>query len=227
MRKWLLAALGSLAVCALAPPATASAGANLAVEPDAGRKVLLELLEGNIRFAGGRALRPRAAPHDRAALAHGQAPRAAVVGCADARVPPELLFDQGFGDLFVVRVAGNTIESDVVAGSMAYAVDHLGVPLVMVLGHERCGAVEAAFKGGHVVPAIAPLLRPLAHAVASVPYGAGDQVDAAVDANVQRALERLHTKLRADPHHPVRPVLFVGARYDLDTGLVSLVHILE
>lgn len=221
--------LATLAVCALAALAgpVEAAGVVPPASPTAGREALVGLLEGNLRFVTGHPLHPHSRPADRLALAHGQHPRAVVVCCADSRVSPELLFDQGLGDLFVVRVAGNTIESDVVAGSVAYAVDHLGVPLVLVVGHERCGAVEAVFKGGHLLPAIAPLLKPLARNAAEIPYGASDPVDAAVDANVVRTVERLQTKLKTDPHHPKQNVLFVGARYDLDTGTVALLDIRE
>ena len=128
----------------LAFPVTARA-ADTAANRDADA-VLARLLEGNRRFARGEAANPRRRPEDFAPLAAGQAPLAAVVGCADSRVAPELIFDQGVGDLFVVRIAGNIISGAgaSVKGSIEYSVAELGVRLVMVLGH-RPEAVAGAF----------------------------------------------------------------------------------
>jgi carbonic anhydrase len=110
--------------------------------------VLEKLLEGNQRFIEGKLLHPRRTPKDFAALAEGQAPLAVIVACADSRVTPELIFDQGIGDLFVVRVAGNIVSGagPTVKGSIEYAVAELGVRLVMVLGHTACGACKAAIE---------------------------------------------------------------------------------
>lgn len=125
---------------------------------------LAALREGNDRFAAGRAAHPRQEPDRRAALRDGQRPFAAVLSCADSRVPPELIFDQGLGDLFAVRVAGHVLGPDVRA-SLHFAVEELQVPLVVVLGHERCGAVglavDALREGGDVS---APLVRDIAPA---------------------------------------------------------------
>lgn len=129
---------------------------------------LAALLGGNARFASGRAAHPRQDAEARNALTSGQRPIAAVLGCADSRVPPALVFDQGLGDLFTVRVAGHVLGADVRA-SLRFAVAELEVPLVMVLGHESCGAVGLAVDtlraGGDVeVPLIrdiAPVARPL------------------------------------------------------------------
>ena len=101
------------------------------------------LLEGNRRFADGKPRHPHEAADWRAHLREGQHPFAVIVGCSDSRVSPELLFDEGLGDLFVIRQAGHVGDEDTVA-SVEYAVGHLHVPLVVVLGHESCGAVEAA-----------------------------------------------------------------------------------
>src|SRR5262249_55343126 len=111
-------------------------------------EALKDLMDGNERFVKGKALNPRQSPADFSKLAQGQIPDAVVVGCADSRVPPEILFDQGVGDLFVIRVAGNVIDGagPTVKGSVAYAVVALGAPLVMVLGHSECGAVKAALE---------------------------------------------------------------------------------
>src|SRR5262245_4833500 len=115
--------------------------------PDADT-VLAHLLDGNKRFVEGKLDHPRRKPEDFVPLAEGQSPLAVIVGCADSRVAPELIFDQGVGDLFVVRVAGNVIGGTGVAlkGSIEYAIAELDVRLVMVLGHSQCGAVKAAIK---------------------------------------------------------------------------------
>src|SRR5580765_2020075 len=111
-------------------------------------QVMKDLLEGNARFVAGQTLNPRQRPADYSKLVAGQAPDAVIIGCADSRVPPEILFDQGVGDLFVIRVAGNIINGagPIVKGSIAYGVVALGAPLIMVLGHSGCGAVKAALE---------------------------------------------------------------------------------
>ena len=125
---------------------------------DSAKDVLEFLLEGNRRFAGSRMSHPH---QDAARLAEctaGQQPVAAVLGCADSRVPPEILFDCGIGDLFIIRNAGTVLDEASVA-SIEYAVDHLKVPLVLVLGHTSCGAVTAAVKGTKAPGALGTLLE--------------------------------------------------------------------
>jgi carbonic anhydrase len=129
--------------------------------------VLKELAAGNARYVAGKLTLATATPARRAEVVRGQHPKAIVLGCSDSRVPPELLFDQGIGDLFVVRVAGNVAAPDTL-GSVEYAAGHLGTPLVVVLGHTGCGAVAAACAGGHAeghVEAIVEEIRPAVVAV--------------------------------------------------------------
>lgn len=131
-----------------------------APEPPSPRAVLDALLEGNARLAGNAPTGPRRDPARRAALTSGQAPRAAVLGCADSRVPVELLLDQGFGDVFVIRNAGQILDRTVQA-SLEYAITQLGVSVVLVLGHESCGAVGAAvadLTGADPLPGAMPAL---------------------------------------------------------------------
>lgn len=195
-------------------------------DPDA---VLARLLDGNKRFARGEPAHPGRKPADFAPLAEGQAPLAAIVGCADSRVAPEVLFDQGVGDLFVVRVAGNVISGAgaTVKGSIEYAVAELGVRLVLVLGHDQCGAVKAALKhisdNDPLPGAIADLvgtIRPAAEAVQGKP---GNVLDNAIRANVERGVERLKG---LDPilAGPVKAgkVKVVGAVYGLRDGKVTV-----
>lgn len=109
-------------------------------------EVWADLLEGNRRFAAGHAIHPAQDAASRSGLVHGQAPEAAVLGCADSRVPPELVFDAGLGELFSIRTAGEVLDDAVIA-SLEYAVEHLHVKVLVVLGHEGCGAVKAAVDG--------------------------------------------------------------------------------
>jgi carbonic anhydrase len=193
-------------------------------------EVLRKLLEGNKRFMKGETTDPRRKPEDFARLAEGQAPIAIIVSCADSRVPPELIFDQGVGDLFVVRVAGNVISGAgaTVKGSIEYAVAELNVPLVMVLGHTKCGAVKAAVKhidDNDTLPgAIAGLLDAIKPAVAKAKGDAGNALENAIMANVVIGVERLRS---------LEPILagavkngrvkVVGGVYDLRTGGVTVV----
>lgn len=181
-----------------------------------------ELVEGNRRFVTGHLEHARQDKERRDELAKSQHPFAVIVGCSDSRVPPEVVFDQGLGDLFVVRVAGNVVD-DASLGSIEYAVEHLGASLVIVLGHERCGAVQAALDGkalpGHI-GAIGAALSP-AIAEAKAQRG-GDPLDTAVRANVRRIVRQLTgaEPLLAHAAHEGE-LEIVGARYDLDTGEVE------
>src|SRR5262249_21783604 len=139
-------ASGVVGVAGLAVPSTGrAADAPASRKPD---DVLKSLLEGNKRFVEGKLAHPGRSPKDFQALAEGQKPFAIIVGCADSRVPPEVVFDQGVGDLFVVRVAGNIVSGagPTVKGSIEFAVGELGARLIMVLGHSQCGAVKAAIE---------------------------------------------------------------------------------
>jgi carbonic anhydrase len=139
-------------------------------------------------------------------------------------VPPEIIFDQGLGDLFVIRVAGNIVD-DAILGSIEYAVEHLDVALVMVLGHERCGAVEAALQEGEIAGHIGALVKAIAPAVPPASDRSGDRLDRAVRANVVRVVAQLRAS------HPVLAervsggrLRVAGARYDLDSGTVELLR---
>ncbi len=178
----------------------------------------------------GRPSSPRRGPKDFSALAEGQSPAAAIVGCADSRVPPEILFDVGVGDLFVVRVAGNVVSGSgpVVKGSIEYAVAELNVPLIMVLGHSNCGAVKAAIKhidAKDVLPgAINDLVELIKPAVAKSKGTEGESLDNAIRANVGIGVERLKglQPIVAGPVNEGK-VKVVGAVYDLRTGKVTVV----
>jgi carbonic anhydrase len=216
------ALVGGLATMAAALP-FGRAFAQEAITPD---QALARLMEGNERYVCCETL-PRKFSKDRAALALSQRPFAAILGCADSRVAPELAFDQSRGQLFVLRVAGNTLNTDNLA-SMEYAVAELGTPLIMVLGHSACGAVGAAIKvveddaqlPGHL-PA---LIDPIKPAVEAVRGRAGDLLTNAIKQNVRQTVAEV---MAAGPI--VAPavadgrVKVVGGFYELETGKVRLI----
>ncbi len=182
---------------------------------------LKHLLEGNERFVAGKTLNPRQKPADFSKLATGQVPDAVIVGCADARVPPEILFDQGVGDLFVIRVAGNVISGagPTVKGSIAYAVVVLGAPLVMVLGHSQCGAVKSALETKE--QALPESIRDLVRIVST---GGEKNLDRAIVANVRVGVAKLKSlEPNLTRYVETKRLKVVGAVYDLATGKVTLV----
>jgi carbonic anhydrase len=191
--------------------------------PRDGDEALRLLLAGNARFAEDRPRHPHEGLRRRAGVAEGQHPAAVVLGCADSRVPPELIFDAGLGDLFVVRVAGNVVEGDE-AGSIAYAVDHLGVRLVLVLGHEKCGAVTAALGAAEgETPELLRLLDRLRPALEDVDptLSEEERIRLGVEANVRYAVEQLRDIAARYPDDPAG-VRIVGGVYELESGRVRL-----
>jgi carbonic anhydrase len=184
-------------------------------------EALQRLKDGNQRFVEGKAAHPHQQADRRAEIAKSQHPFAIVVCCSDSRVPPEIVFDQGLGDVFVIRTAGNVVD-DVGLGSVEYAVEHFGVPLVVVLGHDRCGAVRAAVAGGEApghVEAIVSAIRPAVEKTKAEP---GDPVANAVRANVNDMVQKLCTTAPILPDRVQAGTLtVVGARYDMDDGHVE------
>jgi carbonic anhydrase len=194
-------------------------------------QALRDLLAGNQRFMTGQRLTPRSKPEDFRALAHGQYPEAVVVSCSDSRVPPEILFDVGVGDLFVVRVAGNVVGGAGVAlkGSIEFAVAELRVPLILVLGHTGCGAVKAAIqhiKDKDPLPgAINGLVELIKPGVAQSKGAPGDPLENAIRQNVEVGVETLCglDPILAPRVHDGR-LTVAGGVYDLATGAVTLLH---
>jgi carbonic anhydrase len=179
-------------------------------------------MEGNDRFVAGQSIHPDQTNERRLALAGGQSPFAIVLTCSDSRVAPELFFDQGLGDLFVIRNAGNVLDDHVI-GSMEYAVEHLHVPLIIVVGHEKCGAVTAAVAGGEVPGHLHSVTDDIAPAVEQSKNLPGDKVDNAVRANAQRAAEILtHVEPVLKAAVGRTNLLILAARYDLDTGKIEI-----
>jgi carbonic anhydrase len=179
------------------------------------------LRAGNGRYVLGTPEHPRQGPARRTEVAGAQHPIAAIIACSDSRVSPEIIFDQGLGDVFVVRTGGNLLD-DVGLASIEYAAFHLHVPLVVVLGHSGCGAVAAAMKGDLFVGRLAPIITALAPAVEKARKLPGRLVDNAARENVRTVVARLQS---------VEPVLkklvdagelrIAGAWYDLVSGAVQ------
>ncbi len=226
-RQFLRRTLAGVAALTLTRAYAEQAPAGVAAPNAIAPKVALQrLLDGNARYVS-------AAPvctdsrGARATLVNGQYPIAAVLGCADSRVAPELAFDQGPGDLFVTRVAGNVVAEELLA-SLEYGVQFLGLPLVMVLGHSGCGAVSAAIKvikdgaqlPGHL-PALIEAIKPAVRAVNDTPPAG--LLDAAIAANVQRQVGLLKTESAIlGEYFKAGKIDIVGAVYALDTGKVTL-----
>jgi carbonic anhydrase len=185
------------------------------------------LKEGNARYTAGNEQRPNQDRQRRSLTAwQGQQPFAAVLACSDSRVPVEILFDRGIGDIFVVRVAGN-VAGGTEMGSIEYAVEHLGISLIVALGHTRCGAVTAVAKGEEVsgnMNALVELITPaVARAKADYPGATGDLlVYEAVKSNVWTAVEKF-LKSSAIIRREVKSggLAVIGAVYDIESGQVD------
>jgi carbonic anhydrase len=202
----------------------------LAERPADADAVLAKLVEGNKRFMNGQtSLLTRKRPQDFAELAEGQAPSAVIVACADSRVAPELIFDQGVGDLFVVRVAGNVVTGagPIVKGSIEFAVAELGCRLIMVIGHTACGAVKAAIAhidASDALPgSIGGIVDVIKPAVVAAAGQSGDKVENTIRANVRKCVETIRG---LDPilskAVSSQGLKVVGAVYDLKSGMVDL-----
>lgn len=224
-------------VAAVAGFAFASAGSGPSVTPD---EALQQLMDGNKRYVENQMAGAKLCDMPtRTSLAKSQKPYAIILTCSDSRVPPEIVFDKGLGEIFVVRVAGN-IPDPVVLGSIEYAAEHLGSPLVMVLGHERCGAVSATVgaKGKStgsanidaIVKAIAPNVK---SATKDCQACKGDAkcadtkkdefVECVIDANAKTVAANLTRKSRILKHlADEKKIKIVSAKYDLDDGVVTL-----
>ena len=183
--------------------------------------VLNELKEGNRHHVQHRYTHPHETPARQRELVKGQHPHAIVLGCADSRVPPEIVFDQGLGDLFTIRVAGN-IADDAVIASIEYAAEHLNTPLVVVLGHQMCGAVTAATEKREPPGHMPTLVKAIQPAVEEARGLSGDLIENAVRINVEMVVHHLRASaptlagLVRLGHLRV-----VAAVYSLETGRVT------
>jgi len=205
----------------LAFVASTMAGESAGVGAD---EALSRLLNGDKRFVAGKSEEPTGAAlvERRHALAKDQKPFAVILGCSDSRVPPELIFDVTLGDIFVVRTAGEVVDA-IVLGSLEYAIEHLGTKLIVVLGHERCGAVTAAVSGATDTGDIPDVLKAISPAVEETKGQSGDAIENAVRANARDIAKRLQSSGPIiAPRVQSGEVKIVAAYYSLDTGQVEL-----
>lgn len=196
------------------------------VVAEAGNNSLQEMITGNIRFAHLKPVHPRENLQRLKDAAKAQHPFAIIVCCADSRVSPELVFDQGVGDLFVIRTAGNII-GDLELGSIEYAVEHLSVNLIVIMGHENCGAVKAfvekAEAPGHIKNIIDSIKKEAE--IMAVPLNDANRLDDCVKANIRHGIKQLHSQSKIVREKSEKNELqIVGIRYDLDDFTVSIIE---
>lgn len=234
MKRMLAAGLAMVSLTAGLALATSGAPP---VSPD---EALQKLMDGNKHYVENKMTNAAlCSAASRTALAKSQVPYAIILTCSDSRVPPELIFDKGLGELFVVRVAGN-VPDPVVLGSIEYAAEHLGSPLIMVMGHERCGAVKATVDakgkstGSRNIDAIVKTVAPSVKTALKecdackgnakcAENKAGDFVECVVDANARRAAAGLTKQSHILRHlAEEKKIRIVAAKYDLDDGVVTL-----
>lgn len=215
----LLCIAGLALLCALIParPDEASAAPSSSVKPVTADEALARLKAGNQRYVSGRVQR-LLRQHDRPLELDGvQYPMAEIVACSDSRVDPVLAFDQGWGNLFVTRLAGNVVDNIVLA-STEYAVTALHTRLIVVLGHEKCGAVQAAMSGKKLDGHLAELMDMIRPAVARADTQSGDREHDCIVENIRSGMQAI----RNDPTVKAQPgVKVVGAYYNFDTGVVE------
>lgn len=186
--------------------------------------LIKKLSEGNSRFVASQMNHPNISDVRRVETSNGQNPFAIVVTCSDSRVPPEIIFDQGLGDLFVIRTAGNVID-DVALASIEYAVEHLNVKLLVVLGHQKCGAVEATIKGGELGGHLHVLADAISPAIEAAKKLEGNLLENSIHKNVEMTVERLE-KSQPILHEFVheKKLEIEGAVYSFDTGKVVFIN---
>ena len=188
------------------------------LSPDAALK---KLMLGNQRFIRQQLQAPDRSQARLLEVAQGQHPFATILSCADSRVPPEILFDRGLGDIFDVRIAGNIATPEAI-GSIEYAA-LLGTPLVMVLGHERCGAITAAVQNKPLPGEISTFVEAILPATKLIKTTSKDPVDDLMVANVAYQIDRLKKSPVLSERLQSGKLKIVGGRYDLDTGLVKII----
>lgn len=232
MNRFVAFGLSALTACVIGFTGLAGAGdphaagaahsAAPAITPD---QALKTLKDGNARYIAGKSLNLRRDAKRRAeTVSGGQHPFAVILSCSDSREPVEILFDQGIGDLFVVRVAGNVADIDEL-GTMEYGADHLGAPLIVVLGHSKCGAVTAVVKGEHVhgnIPMLVDNIIPAAAKSKAKNLKGDDLIADAVKSNVMQSIEDTFKKSDALRERVAGGKLkIVGGVYDLEKGTVE------
>jgi len=203
-----------------------AAWASNAGPPMSSDAALKELVAGNTRFVSGALTHPHQNGARLAETLSGQHPFVVIFGCSDSRVAPEVVFDQGIGDVFTIRAAGQVPDSAGL-GSIEYSVAELKVPLLVVLGHEKCGAVAAAvekFKHGTTFPGdIEVLAAAILPAVKAVSHLPGDNLDNAVRENVKLVVQKMKSSPILGAAYEAKTLKIVGAYYGLTTGKVEII----
>jgi carbonic anhydrase len=190
-------------------------------EHTAGNESFNELMQGNKRFVKNKMQHPHQDTMYVHKLSSSQYPKAIVLTCADSRVSPEILFDQGMGDLFVIRNAGNVVDNDVL-GSMEYAIEHLGVTTIIVLGHEKCGAVTATVNHVNAGNHIMDIEKSISPAYQLAEKEPGDKIHNTVVQNVELSIRTIKNDKSLLPRKlPMNNLHIYGAVYDLATGIVT------
>jgi len=220
--KFVAGAIGTGIIAAGAGAELAAPEPVIAENPPNPDAALQMLIDGNQRFVNRMRQNPNQDFTRITAVAQSQTPFAAILGCADSRFPSEIIFDQGFGDLFVCRVAGNVATSEEI-GSLEFGTLVLGAKVLMVIGHERCGAVKAAIEGGELPGQIGSLTKAIKPAVQMSKNQPGDSVENAVKANVRLQANRLKASPVINQLIEEGKLKIVGGYYDLDTGAVEIV----
>ena len=192
---------------------------NKEITPD---QALEKLVAGNDRFVNQKRTKRNQDQNRLTEVAQGQEPFAAILGCADSRVPAEIVFDQGLGDLFVCRVAGNIATPEEI-GSLEFGTLVLGSKVLMVMGHERCGAVKAAIKGGELPGQIGSLIKSIDIGTVTSKSDDLTSLEKAAKANVSHQVEVLKQSPVLSDLIAKGKLKIVGSYYDLDTGKISLV----
>ena len=194
-----------------------------------GQEALQKLMDGNKRFVSGTLAQKDLSAKKREELAKGQKPFATVLTCSDSRVPPELLFDQGLGDIFVVRVAGNVVDP-IALGSIEYAAEHLGSPLVLILGHSKCGAVKATLESkGKPEGNIGAIVKKIIPAVDAAKKKGGTQdeiLETAIKENVKNVYADVMKNSKIIPHLVEEgKLMIVAGEYDITTGKIEMIEL--
>ncbi|BAZ15379.1 carbonic anhydrase [Calothrix sp. NIES-4071] len=219
-RRQLLQLAGGSILMSFSGVAQATAAENEVISPDA---ALERLLDGNKRFIQQKSQHPHQSKIRLEEVAQAQHPFATILSCADSRVSGEILFDQGMGDLFDIRIAGNIVTPEAL-GSIEYAAVELSCPLIMVLGHERCGAVTAAVKGEPLPGLMGTFVKGIKPAIKDIKGFSKEAVEKAVVENVKYQVQKMrgNSQLLSELVDASK-LKIVGGRYDLDTGEVTII----
>jgi carbonic anhydrase len=193
-----------------------------------GDEALQKIMDGNKRFVSGKLMKKDLGDTKRKELLKGQKPFATIITCSDSRVPPELLFDQGLGDIFIIRVAGNVVDP-IALGSIEYGVEHLHTPLLLILGHEKCGAVTATVEAEGApegnIGAIVKKIKPAADTAKKKGGGKEKVLETAISENVKNVYKDVMKSSIVSHLVQENKLKIVGGEYMLSTGKVEMIEL--